>query len=126
MARHDDKLEGRTVTGPAGERIGVVTAVFADQGSGRWEWAVVRSSPADGDRLDRFVPLRDADVQGGLLQLPYDGATVAAAPDLGGGGHLSVDDEAQLYVHYGLDPHEEGADPDTRFGGTSTGIPPVT
>lgn len=125
MASKDEDLQGRTVTGPGGERLGVVNAVFADQGSGRWEWAVVRPGATHDDHQDRMVPLRDAVLEGDLVAVPYDLATVAAAPDLGGGGHLSVEDEAQLYEHYGLDPRGEGVVPDTRYGGTSTGIPPL-
>src|SRR5215210_5185137 len=65
----------------------------------------------------------DAEVVDDVVRVPYDAATVTSAPAVGGAGHLNVDDEAQLYLHYGLDPWEQGAKSGGRTGGSPTGIP---
>jgi PRC-barrel domain len=115
-------LRGAQVHGSAQTRLGQVDDLYADQLTGRWEWALVR--PEGGDERDaRLVPLVEAEVEGDVLHVPYDAATVTSAPDVGAAGHLNVDDEAQLYVHFGLDPWEHGSKSGGRTGGTPTGVP---
>jgi uncharacterized protein (TIGR02271 family) len=49
------------------------------------------------------VPLRDAQVTGDELRVPYQKAQVKDAPSIDGDGALSHDEERSLYDHYGLD-----------------------
>lgn len=116
-----DGLRGLPVIGAGGVPAGEVVDVFSD--ADRWEWAVVAPPGARDDRDHRFVPLVEAEVDDTGLRVPYAGEHIASAPDVGGAGHLNVDDEAQLYVHYGLDPWEYGAKSGARTGGTPTGVP---
>lgn len=119
----DDGLRGMTVLGQDGSPLGVVIDVYADQLTDRWEWALTAPDGDSDERSRRFVPLDEAEVADGLLRVPYDSALVWSAPDVGGGGHLDVDAEAELYVHYGMDPWEHGATSGRRDGGTPTGVP---
>lgn len=116
-------LRGRPVLGPEDERLGEVVDVFADQMTREWEWAVVAAHRDDDVRDHRFIPLAEADVDDDGVHVPYGRDQVTSAPDVGAAGHLNVDDEAQLYVHYGLDPWEHGAKSGGRTGGTPTGVP---
>lgn len=116
-------LRGAPVIGSDGERLGRVVDFFSDQLTGRSEWLVLAAEGNDDERGRRFVPLIEAvrDEEG--VRVPYDLDLISSAPDVGAAGHLNVDDEAQLYAHYGLDPWEHGAKSGGRTGGTPTGVP---
>lgn len=116
-------VRGATVLGASGEVLGRIVDVFADQLTGRWEWAVISADADQDDRDHRFMPLVEATVVDDALRVPYSRDQIASAPDVGGAGHLNVDDEAQLYLHYGLDPWEQGSKSGARTGGTPTGVP---
>lgn len=116
-------LRGLAVIGSEGSPMGEVVDVFSDHLTDKWEWAVVAPAGARDERGHRFVPLVEAEVDDAGLRVPYRAEQIASAPDVGGAGHLNVDDEAQLYVHYGLDPWEHGAKSGGRTGGTPTGVP---
>lgn len=116
-------LRGAQIVGAAGEVLGEVVDVFSDQLTGHWEWALVTARSEQHDREHRFMPLVEASMEAATLRVPYTAEQIASAPDVGGAGHLNVDDEAQLYVHYGLDPWEQGSKSGARTGGTPTGVP---
>ena len=116
-------LRGRAVVGRDGEPLGVVVDVFSDQLTGEWEWAFVAADGDDDERNHRFMPLAEATVDDDGVRVPYSADQIRSAPDVGAAGHLNVDDEAQLYVHYGMDPWEHGAKSGGRTGGTPTGVP---
>lgn len=120
---HAGELRGMQMAGPDDEVVGEIVDVFSDQLTGSWEWAVVRPHGGGDDRHHRFVPLVEAEVEDDRLRVPYDAGQIFSAPDVGGAGHLNADDEAQLYVHYGMDPWEHGAKSGGRTGGTPTGVP---
>jgi stress response protein YsnF len=50
-----------------------------------------------------LVPVQSAALEEGRLVLPVSREAVRSAPEVGDGGHLSPDDEAQLRRHYGLE-----------------------
>jgi len=116
-------LRGAQILGEAGEVLGKVVDVFSDQLTGHWEWALVAAQDDQDDREHRFMPLVEVVIEEADLRVPYTADQIASAPDVGGAGHLNVDDEAQLYVHYGLDPWEHGSKSGGRTGGTPTGVP---
>jgi hypothetical protein len=116
-------LRGAQILGETGEVLGHVVDVFSDQLTGQWEWALVAAPGEQDDRGHRFMPLAEASVEEAGLRVPYTADEISSAPDVGGAGHLNVDDEAQLYVHYGLDAWEQGSKSGGRTGGTPTGVP---
>lgn len=131
MAGVPTDLQGAAVVGPDGQPLGIVTELYADKLTGRWEWVLVAPTGSDDERDRRLAPLAEATVDeaagpAAVVRLPYDAELLRSAPDVGGAGHLNVDAEAQFYLHYGLDPAEHGSAPGTRTGGTPTGIPPVS
>jgi hypothetical protein len=92
-------VEGADAVAADGTVLGAVRRVYRDDDTGRLEWAVV--STAEGDR---FVPLQEAQLAGGSLRVPYAPAEVASAPEVDAdAGHVSRGQEADLYLHYGID-----------------------
>jgi uncharacterized protein (TIGR02271 family) len=91
---------GSTAVGPDGKH-GSVGEVFLDDETGRPEWATVRTG-LFGTK-EAFVPLAEATVEGGELRVPYDKAKVKGAPHVDvSAGHLSPEEESELYRYYGL------------------------
>jgi len=88
------------VIGTDGEKIGTAGNLFVDDQSGKPEWVTVRTG-LFGMR-ESFVPLEDATLRDGELVVPYDKETVKAAPNVDvDNGHLSEEEEADLYRYYG-------------------------
>lgn len=99
----------RDLYGSDGDKIGSVKQVYTDDQSGKPEWVTV-STGLFGTK-ETFVPLADADLSGDRLTVPFTKDFVKDAPNLDADGHLSPEEERQLYSYYGR------ADYDT----TSTG-----
>jgi hypothetical protein len=68
-----------------------------------------------------FVPLAQAALHGMRVQVPYAQGHIHDAPNIDPDGHLSADEEARLYQHYGLD-----YDAGSRSGADSEFIAPTT
>jgi PRC-barrel domain len=92
---------GRDVIDQDGHAVGVITDLYADQVTGRPEWAVVRTG-LFSHRVT-FVPLSQATLHGLSVQIPFLQRHIHDAPNIEPDGHLSADEEARLYQHYGLD-----------------------
>jgi hypothetical protein len=56
------------------------------------------------------VPLSEASVDGGELRVPYDKEKVKGAPQVAPDGHLSPEEERELYRYYGVQQAAGGAD----------------
>lgn len=108
---------GRVVT-TTGDKIGDIGQVFLDDQTEQPGWVTVRTGLFGG--AESFVPLRDAEVQGDDVRVPYDKATVKDAPRISDSeGHLSEDEEATLFAHY--DVTDGDTDRDTDRVGDLTG-----
>ena len=83
-----------------GDEIGTVSEVYLDDQSGRPEWATVTTG-LFGTK-ETFIPLAQAELSGGSLRFPYDKATVSDAPKIEAEGHLSPEEETELYRYYGV------------------------
>jgi uncharacterized protein (TIGR02271 family) len=84
-----------------GDKLGKVGQVYLDDQTGHPEWATI-STGLFGTQ-ESFVPLTDASVTGGTLQVPYEKAKVKDAPRVDAEqGHLSPDEESELYRYYGV------------------------
>jgi sporulation protein YlmC with PRC-barrel domain len=114
---------GRDVIDENGHPVGVITDLFVDEATGRPEWAGIRS--ALFSHRETFVPLSQATAHGMRVQVPYTQSHIHEAPSVDHHGHLSADEEARLYQHYGLDygPVAPGAAPS---GADSEFIAPAT
>jgi uncharacterized protein (TIGR02271 family) len=91
---------GTTAVDADGDKIGKVSEIYLDDETGRPEWATVHTG-LFGTK-ETFVPLAQADLSGDNLRLPYDKAKVKDAPKIDTDGHLSPQEEQELYRYYGL------------------------
>jgi uncharacterized protein (TIGR02271 family) len=93
--------QGQTMVDRDGDRIGTIDAIYVDDQTGEPEWALVNTG-LFGSR-STFVPIAQATASGDQVQVPYEKRLVKDAPNLDPDGHLSEDEEQQLWRHYGLD-----------------------
>ena len=99
--QHLNTVIGSTAVGPDG-KLGTVGQVYLDDETGRPEWATVRTG-LFGTK-EAFVPLADAEISGQDLRVPFDKDRVKGAPHVDADqGHLSPEEESELYRYYGLD-----------------------
>ncbi|MEI4273595.1 PRC and DUF2382 domain-containing protein [Klenkia sp. LSe6-5] len=98
--RDIDTLIGSTAVDSDGDKLGSVSEVYLDDQSGRPEWATVKTG-LFGTR-ETFVPLREAELSGDSLRVPYAKAMVKDAPSIEADGHLSPSEESELYAYYGV------------------------
>ena len=94
------ELNGASATGTQGTKLGKVENVYLDNETGRAEWAALKTGMFGGHVS--LVPLAAADFQNGNLHLPYSKDQVQNAPHHDPGQELSVDDEKELFTHYGV------------------------
>jgi sporulation protein YlmC with PRC-barrel domain len=99
------QLRGDALRDRDGDTIGTVEEIYFDADTGAPEWALVSTGPFGTKRA--FVPVREAT---GTLRVPFDKATVKAAPKLDPDGQLSPSEEAELYRHYGMEYAGSGSD----------------
>jgi hypothetical protein len=94
---------GRKLVDRDGAEIGACTAVFTDDATRLTEWVC---SEVGGTAV--FIPAVGATESGGDVQVAVRRDDVANAPSVGGSEHISDDEEAALYRHYGI-PHSREA-----------------
>ena len=113
---------GQPITGPEGEKIGDIGQVYLDDETGRPEWVTVRTG-LFGNK-ETFVPISEASVSDGGLTVPYTKDIVKDAPRIDAEGHLSKQEEADLYRHYGLEYGDARSDSGLPQGsaGTERGV----
>jgi uncharacterized protein (TIGR02271 family) len=105
MSLTTDQLQGLLgrggkVVGPDGAKIGGIGQVYLDDENGAPEWLTVKTGLFGTS--ESFVPLRGARTTGDDITVDYDKDTVKDAPRVDADGHLSPQDEEQLYAYYGL------------------------
>lgn len=105
-----DTLFGTEVRTSDDQRLGDVGQVYVDDETGRPEWVTVRTG-LFGTK-ETFVPVRDADVNGRVLSVPFEKKLVTDAPRVDADqGHLSPDEEDELYrYYYGAQDRSAGQD----------------
>lgn len=104
-----DQVRGSTAYGADGDKLGKVGEIYLDDETGAPEWASVNTGMFGSN--ESFVPLADASFDGDQLTLPYDKDKVKGAPNVSTDGHLTPDEERELYDYYGA----------TYAGGPSSG-----
>ncbi|HST66873.1 MAG TPA: PRC-barrel domain-containing protein [Mycobacteriales bacterium] len=121
-------LMGSTVKDHAGEKIVKVGQVYLDDTTGQPEWVTVRTG-LFGTK-ESFVPLAAARVEGDDLVVDIAKERVADAPKIDEDGHLSEEQETELYQYYGVSqgpfgrqstPTAGGGPTDSTYAGTETG-----
>ena len=95
-----NSMSGATVVDGSGTKIGKVGQVYLDDETGAPEWVTVHTGMFGGK--ESFVPLAAADLKGDQLVVNTDKKTVSGAPQVDEDGHLSQEQEAELYRYYGL------------------------
>jgi uncharacterized protein (TIGR02271 family) len=95
-----DRVIGHDVYDEAGEKIGSASEVYLDDETGQPEWVTVRTG-LFGTK-ESFVPIREADLTDDGLRVPVSKDRVKDAPKIDTDGHLSPQDEEELYRYYGM------------------------
>ncbi len=106
-----DQVTGSNAYGPDGDKIGKVGQIYLDDQTGQPEWATVNTGLFGTN--ESFVPLRDAALSGDGLGVPFDKDMVKNAPNVSEDGHLSPEEEQELYSYYGVDYGSGYSDTDT-------------
>ena len=115
-----DTLREATAFDSAGQKLGEVSQVYLDDTTGDPSWVTVRTGLFGTQ--ETFVPLRGAASRSGELHVPVDKATVKDAPRIDADGHLTPDEEQELYRYYDIDDGRKneatmgggGVDPEDR------------
>ncbi|MGY1710747.1 DUF2382 domain-containing protein [Geodermatophilus sp. SYSU D00758] len=108
------RVIGKDVYDQTGDKIGSASEVYLDDETGRPEWVTVRTG-LFGTK-ESFVPIRDADLTDDGLRVAVSKDRVKGAPKIDTDGHLSPQEEQELYRYYDLGPATTG----TQVTGTET------
>jgi len=95
-----DRVTGATVYTSDGDKIGSANQVYLDDTTGAPQWVTVNTGLFGAS--ESFVPLSEAVLRDDRLEVPFDKKMVKDAPRLGESGHLSQQEEHELYRYYGL------------------------
>ena len=98
-------LIGAAVVGADGDKIGHVSQFYLSDTTGEPTWATVKTGLFGTQ--ESFVPLSEASVQPGELHVAFDKATVKDAPRVDAEGHLTPEEEDDLYRHYAITDDED-------------------
>ncbi|WP_456564870.1 DUF2382 domain-containing protein [Blastococcus sp. SYSU D00695] len=94
------RVIGQDVYDEAGNKIGSASEVYLDDETGQPEWVTVRTG-LFGTK-ESFVPLHSADLTNEGVRVPVSKERVKDAPKIDTDGHLSPQEEQELYRYYGL------------------------
>jgi uncharacterized protein (TIGR02271 family) len=95
------RVIGKDVYDESGDKIGSASEVYLDDETGQPEWVTVRTG-LFGTK-ESFVPIRQADLTDDGLRVPVSKSAVKDAPKIDTEGHLSPQEEQELYRYYGMD-----------------------
>jgi len=112
-----DTVVGSTAYDKDGDKVGKVGAVYYDDATNQPSWLSVQTG-LFGTK-ETFVPVQGAEFSGDRVTLQYDKATVKDAPNVDEDGHLSPQEEEQLYRYYGVQ-YAGGVETGRHAGGVET------
>jgi uncharacterized protein (TIGR02271 family) len=95
-----DQVAGSDAYGSDGNKIGSVGQVYLDDQTGQPAWVTVNTGLFGMN--ESFIPLSDASFSGDRLTVPFDKNKVKGAPNVASDGHLSPEEERELYSYYGV------------------------
>ncbi len=101
-----------------GDKIGKVGQVYLDDQTGQPAWVTVNTGLFGTN--ESFVPLSEASFSGDRLTVPYAKSKVKDAPNVAADGHLSPDEETELYAYYGVSYSNDTTDT-TSYNETTAG-----
>ena len=101
------------VVDQAGDKIGKVGQVYLEDSTGEPAWVTVKTGLFGTS--ESFVPLQAATVQGEQIRVPFSKGQVKDAPRVEEDGHLSVEEERELFAYYHQDDqHAKNGAPPSR------------
>ena len=103
-------LIGRTVYSTDGQKIGELRQVYLDDQSEQLQFITVKTGLFGNS--ESFVPAADASTTEDGVTVPFDKDKVKHAPKIDGDGHITPEQEQEIYAYYGL-----------AYGGYGTGDP---
>jgi len=95
-----DRVIGRDVYDESGTKVGSASEVYLDDQTGQPEWVTVKTG-LFGTK-ESFVPIRDADLTDDGVRVHYSKDKIKDAPKIDTDGHLSPQEEEELYRYYGM------------------------
>ena len=93
--------QGATMVDRDGDKVGTIESIYVDDQTGQPEWALVNTG-LFGSR-STFVPIAQASASGDQVQVPFHKQRIKDAPTMEPDGHLSEQQEQELWRHYDLD-----------------------
>jgi hypothetical protein len=90
-----DTVVGSTAYDKDGDKVGKIGGLYYDDATNEPSWLTVQTG-LFGTK-ETFIPVQGAEVTGDRVILQYDKATVKDAPNVDEDGHLSPQEEEQLY-----------------------------
>jgi len=121
------RVIGKDVYDESGDKIGSAGEVYLDDETGQPEWVTVRTG-LFGTK-ESFVPIRNADLTDDGVRVPVSKDRVKDAPKIDTDGHLSPQEEEELYRYYGMGTGMDtgmGTRTETMDSGMDTGLPTET
>ena len=91
---------GQTVHGSNGEKIGTVGQVYLDDETQQPQFLTVNTGLFGNS--ESFVPVEQANASGDGVTVPYDKDKVKNAPNVDADGHISPEQEQEIFTYYGL------------------------
>ena len=83
-----------------GDRLGTINQIYTSDSTGEPAWVTLKTGLFGTQ--ESFVPLADASFDGDDIRVPVTKKAVHDAPRVDADGHLSVEEEDDLYRYYGL------------------------
>jgi uncharacterized protein (TIGR02271 family) len=114
------RVIGQDVYDESGEKIGSAAEVYLDDETGQPEWVTVRTG-LFGTK-ESFVPIRNADLTNDGVRVPVSKTKVKDAPKIDTDGHLSPQEEEELYRYYGMGVGTDTSQTVTTTETTTTGV----
>ena len=94
------RVIGQDVYDESGDKIGSASEVYLDDETGQPEWVTVRTGMFG--TKESFVPIRNADLTDDGVRVPISKSKVKDAPKIDTDGHLSPQEEQELYRYYDM------------------------
>src|SRR3954447_24815679 len=109
-------LQGRTVYGSDGEKIGKIADLYDDDSGGAPVFATVHTGMFGSNTT--FVPMTQAELRDNDVVVPYTKEHVKGAPSIQADAEVSPQEEQEIFAYYGLGGSQSGGQ---QTGGQQTG-----